>query len=389
MSISKKTRLVRRSQAPQRFPNTVNLPVQRASTVLFDSLAHMHAVQQQQRAGEQAATYGIFNMPQALELEDTVAAVEGGYRAMSFPSGLAAIAGAILACVKAGDHILMTDGNYDPGRIFCNSVLKRMGVETTYYDPLIGAGIASLMRPNTTEVYAESPSSHSFEVQDIPAIAKAAHAHGAAVIMDNAWATGLLFDAFSHGVDIVVQPATKYYAGHSDVLIGMVVANEKYWPQVRDTNTALGQRAAPDDVFLARRGTRTMDLRLKQHAESALIVARWLQQRPEVARVRYPALETDPGHAIWKRDFQGASGLFAIELQPCTPTQLAAMIDGYLHFALGYSWGGFESLVMVGYPMRSACPWQGGQLVRFSIGLEDVNDLLADLDAGFDRMKSA
>ena len=387
MRQSKTTKLIQQGRTAASHANTVNLPMHRASTVLFDSLAHMDEVQKRQGADEQIPTYGIFNMPQALALENTVAEIEGGYRAMSFPSGLAAIAGAILSCVKSGDHILMTDGSYDPGRRFCDSVLKRLGVETTYYDPLIGAGIEALIRPNTTVVYTESPGSNTFEIQDIPAIAKIAHKHGAVVIMDNAWATGLLFDAFAHGVDMVVQPATKYYAGHSDVLIGLVIANEKTWPQVRDTNYILGQRAAPDDCFLTLRGMRTMDVRLKRHAESALTVAKWMQGRPEVARVLYPALESDPGHAIWKRDFNGASGLFAIELKPCSPQQLAAMIDGYEYFGLGYSWGGYESLVMAAYPTRTINPWTGGQLVRFSIGLEDVNDLIADLNAGFMRLQ--
>ncbi|MFN5190460.1 MAG: trans-sulfuration enzyme family protein, partial [Burkholderiales bacterium] len=292
MSKSKATKLIQRGRTAASKANTVDLPMHRASTVLFDSLAHLDEVQKRQSADEQIPTYGIFNMPNALALENTVAEIEGGYRAMSFPSGLAAIAGAILSCVKSGDHILMTDGSYDPGRRFCDSVLKRLGVETTYYDPLIGEGIDALMRPNTTVVYTESPGSNTFEIQDIPAIAKIAHKHGAVVIMDNAWATGLLFDAFAHGVDVVVQPATKYYAGHSDALIGLVIANEKTWPQVKDTNYALGQRAAPDDCFLTLRGMRTMDVRLKRHAESALTVAKWMQGRPEVARVLYPALES-------------------------------------------------------------------------------------------------
>jgi cystathionine beta-lyase len=388
MTESKKTKLIHRGRTAANNATTVSLPQQRASTVLFDSLADLDDVQKRQLAGEQVPTYGIFNMPDALALENTVAEIEGGYRAMSFPSGLAAVAGAILSCVKSGDHMLMTDGSYDPGRRFCESVLKRMGVETTYFDPLIGAGIESLMRPNTTVVYTESPGSNTFEIQDIPAIAKVAHAHGASVIMDNAWATGLLFDAFSHGVDVVVQPATKYYAGHSDVLIGLVIANEKMWPQVHDTNYAMGQRASTDDCFLTLRGMRTMDVRLQRHAESAMTIARWMQTRPEVARVLYPALESDPGHAIWKRDFTGASGLFAIELKPCSKAQLAAMIDGYEYFGLGYSWGGFESLVMLAHPTRTAVPWPGGPLVRLSIGLEDVNDLQADLELGFTRLRN-
>lgn len=389
MTESKKTKLVHHGRTAVTEVNTVNLAQHRGSTVLFNSLAHMRDVQRRQSAGEQVPTYGIFNMPDALALENTVAEIEGGYRAMSFPSGLAAVAGAILACVKSGDHILMTDGCYDPSRRFCDGVLKRMGVETTYYDPLIGAGIESLMRPNTTVVYAESPSSNTFEIQDIPAISAVAHKYGALVIIDNAWATGLLFNAFSHGVDIVVQPATKYYAGHSDLLIGLVVANEKTWSRVRDTNYHMGLRSSPEDSFLTLRGMRTMGVRLQQHAMSAMTVARWMQSRPEVTRVLYPALESDPGHAIWKRDFTGASGLFAVELTSHTSAQLAAMIDGYEYFGLGFSWGGFESLVMAANPTRTAVPWAGGQLVRFSIGLEDVNDLLADLEAGFARLNAA
>ena len=389
MTTSKKTKLAHLGRSAPNRVNTVNLPQQRASTVLFDSLAHMDESQQRQMRGEQVPTYGIFNMPDSLALENCVAELEGGYRAMSFPSGLAAVAGAILSCVKSGDHVLMTDGSYDPGRRFCDTVLKRMGVETTYYDPLIGAGIQALMRPTTTVVYTESPSSNTFEIQDIPAIAAVAHKHGAAVIMDNAWATGLLFNAFSHGVDIVVQPATKYYAGHSDVLIGLVIANETYWPQVRDTCYALGQRASSEDCFLTLRGMRTMGVRLQQHAMSAMTVARWMQSRPEVVRVLYPALGNDPGHEIWKRDFSGASGLFAIELKSCTQPQLAAMIDGYEYFGLGYSWGGFESLVMASYPTRTLATAHTRKLVRFSIGLEDVNDLLADLEAGFARFNAA
>ncbi len=389
MTESKKTKLIQRGRATISQARTVNLPVQRASTVLFDSLAHMDEVQQRHLRDEQVPVYATLNMPQVVALENAVAEIEGGYRAMTFPSGMAAVAGAILACVKSGDHILMTDGCYDPARHFCDTVLARMGVETTYYDPLIGAGIAALMRPNTTLVYTESPSSNTFEVQDIPAITAGAHARGAAVIMDNAWATGMLFDAFSHGVDVVVQPATKYYAGHADVLIGLVVANEKYWPQLKATNYALGQRASPDDCFLTLRGMRTLGVRLDQHAQSAVTLAHWLQNRPEVARVLFPVLEIDPGHRLWKRDFSGASGLFAIELNPCTTKQLAAMIDGYQYFGLGYSWGGFESLVMASYPKRSVAPWQGGQLVRYSIGLEEVEDLMRDLVDGFERMKRA
>ncbi len=382
------TKLSHLGRKPVNAPNTVNVPMHRASTVLFDSLAALHETQRQWNRDEQVPTYGIFNMPQTLALENAVAEIEGGYRAATYPSGLAAVAGALLAVVKSGDHVLMTDSSYGPGRQFCETFLQRMGVETTFYDPLIGAEIATLIRPNTTAIYTESPGSHTFEVQDIPAIAAAAHANGAVVIMDNAWATGLFFNAFEHGVDLVIQPATKYYAAHSDVLIGLVIANEKTWPQLRHAAYQMGQRASPDDCFLTLRGMRTMGVRLRQHQASALRITRWLQTRPEVARVLYPALETDPGYALWKRDFTGATGLFGIELKPCSDEQLAAMIDHYTLFGLGYSWGGFESLVVpadLRYG-RTVRPWQGGPLIRYSIGLEDADDLIRDLEAGFNRL---
>ena len=384
------TKLSHLGRKPVNVPNTVNVPMHRASTVLFDSLAALHETQRQWNRDEQVSTYGIFNMPQALALENAVAEIEGGYRAATYPSGLAAIAGALLAVVKSGDHVLVTDSSYGPGRQFCETFLQRMGVETTFYDPLIGAGIAELIRPNTTAIYTESPGSHTFEIQDTPAIAAAAHANGAVVIMDNAWATGLFFNAFEHGVDLVIQPATKYYAAHSDVLIGLVIANEKTWPQLRHAANQMGQRASPDDCFLTLRGMRTMGVRLRQHQASALRITQWLQTRPEVARVLYPALETDPGHALWKRDFTGATGLFGIELKPCSEEQLAAMIDHYALFGLGYSWGGFESLVMPANLRygRTVRPWQGGPLVRYSIGLEDADDLIRDLKAGFNRLSA-
>lgn len=368
-------------------PLTVSVPLHRASTVLFESMAQQRDIQRRWDRDEQVPTYGIFNMPQALALENAVAEIEGGYRAVTYSSGLGAVAGALLACVKTGDHVLMPDSSYYPGRQFAEKFLTRFGVTTTFYDPLVGADVRSLMKTNTTVVYTESPGSHTFEVQDIPAIALVAHEHGAKVIMDNAWATGFFFNAFEHGADLVVQPATKYYAAHSDVLIGLVVANEACWPLLKDTTYDLGQRASPDDCFLTLRGMRTLGVRLRRHQESALIVAKWLQRRPEVKRVLYPALESDPGHALWKRDFSGAAGLFTIELAPCSDTQLALMLDHYEYFALGYSWGGFESLAVTAHIARSVRPLPSAPLVRYNIGLEDPDDLIRDLEAGFKRMR--
>ncbi|HUP98763.1 MAG TPA: cystathionine beta-lyase, partial [Usitatibacter sp.] len=345
--MKQRTRLVHagRSQQPA---GTVNLPVARASTVTFASLAEMDEVQRRFEAGEPVPTYAITNMPLRVAFEELMVAIEGGHRAATFPSGLAAVAAALMACLSAGDHVLVTDSTYGPTRRFCDRTLKRYGVEATYYDPRIGAGIAGLVRPNTRAVYMESPGSITFEVQDFPAIARVAREHGAAVIHDNTWATGLFFRSFDHGADLVIQAATKYPAGHSDLLIGAVIANEAWWPRLRDVSRDLGQTASPDDLFLALRGIRTLEVRLRQHEKSALEIAGALERHPAVKRVLHPALPSDPGHALWKRDFLGSSGLFGIELAAATREQLARFIDGLELFTLGYSWGGYESLVCPG-----------------------------------------
>jgi cystathionine beta-lyase len=274
--------------------------------------------------------------------------------------------------------------------VFCETVLKRFGVETTYYDPLIGAGIEALIRPNTTAVLTEAPGSQSFEMQDIPAIAAVAHRHGACVLMDNTWATPLLFSPHAHGVDIAIEAGTKYLSGGSDLLLGLTSANETWWRRLRDTYDAFAMVAGPEDVFLGLRGLRTMSLRLREHEKQGLEMARWLAARPEVERVLHPGLESDPGHAIWKRDFKGASGLFSIILKPASADAVAAMLDGLELFGMGYSWGGFESLVI---PFdcreyRTATTWEAGPALRFHIGLEDTDDLKADLDAGFARLRA-
>jgi len=385
------TRLAQRGRKSKSRPETVNLPVQRASTVTFASLAEMAQAQKRFEADEVAPTYGIVNMPLRAAFEELMVELEGGHRAVTLPSGLAAVAVAIMACVKAGDHVLVTDSAYGPTRRFCDRTLERFGVATTYYDPAIGEGIGELMRPNTRLVYLESPGSLTFEVQDFPAIARVAHERGAAVIHDNTWATGAFFRSFDHGADLVVQAATKYPAGHSDVLIGAIVANEAWWPRLRDTSRDLGQTTSPDDLYLAIRGMRTLDTRLRQQERSALEVARWLQARPEVKRVLHPALPDDPGHALWKRDFLGSSGLFAIELAPVSKEQVAAFLDRLEFFALGYSWGGYESLIVPANlrGARSVRPWSGGPLVRLHIGLEDPQDLIGDLARGLERMGAA
>jgi cystathionine beta-lyase len=385
-----RTRLAQRGRRAAARPGTVNLPVERASTVTFGSIAEMEEVQRRFDAGEVVPTYGIVNMPLRAAFEELMVEVEGGHRAATFPSGLAALAAAILACVKAGDHALVTDSCYGPTRRFCDHTLARFGVETTYFDPLAGEGIAALMRPNTRLVYLESPGSLTFEVHDFPAMARVAHERGAAVIHDNTWATGVFFRSFDHGADLVVQAATKYPAGHSDVLLGAVVASEAWWPRLRDTSRDLGQTASPDDLFLALRGMRTLDTRLRQHEKSALEVARALRGHPAVSRVLHPGLEDDPGHGLWKRDFLGSTGLFGLELRECPKQQVARFIEGLECFALGYSWGGYESLVCpanLKRHSRRVRPWSGGPLVRLHIGLEDPKDLLADLERALDGIK--
>jgi cystathionine beta-lyase len=324
-------------------------------------------------------------MPLRVAFEELMVEIEGGHRACTYPSGLAALAAAILSTVQAGDHILVTDACYGPTRIFCNRTLKRFGVKTDYYDPTIGADIERLMKPETRMVYLESPGSLTFEVQDFPAIAKVAHARGAAVIHDNTWATGLYFRSFDHGADLVIQAATKYPAGHSDVLIGAVVANEKWWPRLKETTRDLGQTASPDDIWLTLRGMRTMDVRLREQSKNALFIAEALQGHAAVARVLHPALAECPGHDLWRRDFLGSTGLFGLELKAAPESEVAAFVESLELFALGYSWGGFESLITLADLQRygrSAVPWKGGPVVRLQIGLEDPEDLLEDLGRG-------
>jgi cystathionine beta-lyase len=371
-----RTKLAQKGRTAYTHPGTVNLPVARASTVTFENVAELESVQKRFDAGEIVPTYGIVNMPLRTAFEELMVELEGGYRAATYASGLAANAAAILACVGAGDHILITDSVYSPVRRLCLRTLARYGVETTFYDPLVGAGIAELIRPNTKVVYTESPGSHTFEIQDVPAIAKAAHDRGCAVILDNAWATGIFFRAFDHGADIVVQPVTKYPGGHSDILVGAVIANEAWWPKLQATSYDLGQTASPDDLFLAIRGVRTLDARLRQHEKSTLEIAGKLQAHPKVKRVLYPALESDPGHALWKRDFLGSTGLFGIELVETPKAKVDAFVDGLEYFAIGYSWGGYDSLIVPNNisKARSVRPWTGGPLLRVSIGLEDPGD---------------
>jgi cysteine-S-conjugate beta-lyase len=368
----------------------VNPPVYHASTVLYPTLDALEAGQKHREPGK--VYYGRSGTPTTFALEDAVAALDGGYRAIAVASGVAAVTTAILAFVKTGDHVLMVDSVYGPTRRFCDTLLARFGVATTYYDPTIGAGIAALIRPNTRVVFLESPGSLTFEMQDVPAIVAAAKQAGVATIVDNTWATPVYFKPLAHGVDVTIQSATKYIGGHSDLMLGVITMMEPNYARIRQVANELGHHAAPDDCYLAQRGLRTISVRLQRHFETGLTLARWLQRQPEVACVHHPALPDDPGHAIWKRDFTGASGLFAFELRPVSRKALAAMVDGMQLMGMGYSWGGYESLLLPSdpTPMRTARPWQApGPLLRVHAGLEDPADLIADLERGLERLHEA
>jgi cystathionine beta-lyase len=376
------TRLAHAGREPARHHGFVNMPIYRGSTVLFPTVAALEA-------NAQDFSYGRLGTPTVKALEEAIAELEGGHRTWLAPSGLSAIVTALLAFVGAGDHVLVTDSVYRPTRRFCDTMLKRLGVSTTYYDPLIGGRIAELITDRTKVVFTESPGSQTFEVQDIPAIAQAAHARGAAVILDNTWATPLFFKPFAHGVDVSVQAATKYIVGHADAMLGAITANEAAALRIGKAHEELGLCPGPEDTYLGLRGLRSLGVRLERHQRSALDVARWLAARPEVARVLHPALPGDPGHAIWQRDFTGASGLFSIVLNRYPREAVAAMLDGLKLFGMGYSWGGFESLILPFDPSgyRTATAWTAeGPALRLHIGLEDVDDLKGDLDAGFARL---
>ena len=361
----------------------VNTPVYRASTILYPDVATLDA-------HGMPFSYGRRGNPTVRSLEEAINALEGSARTALFPSGLSAATGAILVACSAGDHLLMADTCYGPTRIFCDRTLKRFGVETTYYDPTIGAGIEALFQPNTKAVFCESPGSLTFEVQDVPAIAAVAHRHGAAVLLDNTWATPLFYPALARGADLSIQAVTKYIGGHADVMMGYVAANERFAARLPDFHNSTGFYVSGDDAFLALRGLRTLSVRLKRHQETALTLARWLHGRPEVARVLTPALESDPGHELWMRDFTGASGLFGVVLNPVAKKAVDAMIDGLTHFGLGFSWGGYESLLVPSDVHRTAKRFAAeGPVIRIHAGLEDAGDLIADLERGFERLASA
>jgi cystathionine beta-lyase len=366
----------------------VNMPVYHASTLLQETVA---AFEDKARYSLDKGTssYGRSGTPTTFAFEETVAALEGGYGAVAVSSGLQAIALVFMAFAESGGHFLIPDTIYQPGRKICDNLLRRLGIEVTYYDPTIGAGIAALIRKETALVYLESPGSLTFEVQDVPAIAAAAKAAGVPTAIDNTWATPLYCRPLDLGVDIVLHAATKYMVGHSDATLGVVVCGEEHYRDLRRTGQYMGCAAAPDDIYLGLRGLRSLSVRLERHQANAMKLIAWLQQRPEVDRILYPALPEDPGHALWRRDFTGASGLFGLTLQPCPREAVTAMIDGLELYGIGASWGGFESLILLTNPdaARSATRWQpAGPTLRIHAGLEHSDDLIADLEAGFARL---
>jgi cystathionine beta-lyase len=387
--MKKDTLLARAGRDPDRHQGMVNTPVFRTSTVIFPDLESYES-----REGDdyKKVRYGLYGTPTTFALEEAVAKMEGGHAAVAVPSGLAAITAALRAYAKNGDHVLVPDSVYGPTRTFCERHLKPDGVEIEYYDPLVAGAIERLFRKNTTAVFCESPGSLSFEMQDIPAIAAAAHRRNLPVLADTTWGTPYFFRSFEKGVDVSIHAVTKYIAGHSDVVMGMIVTNEPHWLAVRRTVAHYGFGVSPDDCYLALRGFRTIGVRMKRQMESALTVARWLKSHAGVKRVIYPALEDDPGHAIWKRDFTGAASLFTFVLQPAGERQVAAFIDALRIFGIGSSWGGFESLAIVARieRARTATKWDpGGPCIRLHIGMEDPEDLIADLERGFSDLSKA
>ncbi|AXA71842.1 Cystathionine beta-lyase MetC [Achromobacter insolitus] len=379
------TQLVTVGRHPERFGGLVNTPICRASTILAGSMAEWEEMKRARAAEEPGATtYGRYGTATTHAFEEAIAALEGGHRSLAFPSGLAAIVTTLTALLSAGDHVLVTYSAYSPTRSFLDHVLSRLGVEVEVYDPGCGKNIESVMRSNTRVVYVESPGSETLEIQDIPAITAVAHAHGAFVVMDNTWATPLFFKPFEHGVDVSIHAATKYIVGHSDAMLGVVTCNEATWAQVKKTTQYMGQTAGPDDIYLALRGLRTMGVRLQRHWASGLRVAQWLEQQAEVEAVVHPALPSHPGHALWKRDFRGASGLFTVVLRASEDESVAAFVDALQHFGIGVSWGGYESLAIPFTPGKHhGARWPyTGKAVRLHVGLEDPEDLIADLNRG-------
>jgi cystathionine beta-lyase len=385
MTMKKETLLATLGSSPEDHHGVVNLPTYRASTILFPTYDAFMAAENGQWP---TPIYGRYGTPSTLALEEALAAVDNAEKAIVTSSGLAAIVVVLLAYLRAGDHVLVTDSVYGSTRRFCDMELKRLGIEVEYYDPLIGENINTLIKENTKIVFVEAPGSLTFEMQDIPAIAKAAHARGVLVAADSTWGASLYFRAFEKGIDINIQSATKYISGHSDLVMGVITCNTEHYKRLAQTYKNLGMTPSGDNCFLALRGLRSLAVRLSRHYENAMKVAAWLKTRPEVQEVIYPALPGSRGHDIWKRDFLGACSLFGVVLKETNSRKLAAMFDSMELFGMGYSWGGYESLMVpvVLDKTRTATKWNTpGTLVRLHIGLEHVDDIIADLEAGLSR----
>lgn len=388
------TKLVHAGRKPRYTQGSVNTVVQRASSLVFPTVADKKHATKNRYKGE--LFYGRRGTLTHFALQDAMCELEGGAGCYLYPCGAAAVTNAILAFVAQGDHVLMTGAAYEPTQDFCNVILKNMGVATTYYDPMIGEGIRELIQPNTKVLFLESPSSLTMEVPDVPTLVRVAREVNPEIVImiDNTWGGGVLFPALSHGIDISIQAGTKYLVGHSDVMIGTAVSNERCWDQLRERSYLMGQMVDADSAYMTARGLRTLGIRLKEHGERSLQIAEWLAQRPEVKAVFHPALPSCPGHEFFKRDFSGASGLFSFELhQKLSDEQLANFLDHFELFTMAYSWGGFESLILANQPAEIARIRPGierkltGTLIRIHVGLEAVEDLIADLEKGFERLK--
>ncbi|MGH1350344.1 MAG: cystathionine beta-lyase [Methyloligellaceae bacterium] len=380
-SLNQNTKVLHLGRNPSKQHGFVNPAIHRGSTVVFPTV---HSLE----TADQEFIYGRKGTPTVRGLETALAELEGGYKSFLTPSGLAAITASLLAFVEAGDHILIADSVYLPTRRFCSKVLTKLGVETTYYDPLIGSDIKSLIRDNTKLVFVEAPGSQTFEMQDIPAIAKEAHEKGLLVLMDNTWGTPLYYKAFEHGVDVSIHAATKYIVGHADAMLGVITASKETADRIQSMHEDLGLCPGPEDAYLGLRGLRTLSVRLKQHWKSGLEIAEWFQSRPEVSRVLHPALPSDPGYELWKRDFTGAAGLFSLILNPVSKSKVDAFLNALSLFGMGWSWGGYESLVIPFNPAgyRTATKWNSeGPALRFHIGLDEPVDLIADLEQAFSK----
>jgi cystathionine beta-lyase len=378
------TKIVTSGRNPEAHNGAVNVPVYRASTILHPTVEEMEAAG---KAGNFVKRYGRVGTPTTEAFDDMISTVEGGYNTVSMSSGLAALTSSLLAFLSTGDHVLITDSIYGPVRRFADVHLKRLGIEVEYYDPLIGGGIAELIKPNTRIVFTESPGSLTFEIQDIPAISEAAHAAGALVFMDNTWASPVFCKPFELGVDISIHACTKYITGHSDAMLGCATAaNEELYLALKTFCVHQGICAGTEELFLGLRGMRTISVRLERHMKTGIELASWLAARPEVDRVLHPALPDDPGHELWKRDFSGASGLFGLILKDVRKPAVDAMLDSLSLYGMGASWGGFESLILPTKPgsIRTASKWEpAGPSLRIHAGLEDIEDLKADLEIGF------